>query len=295
MTAQGETLTESMLAALPAHLRPVRSGKHTRCGCPFHGSDKGRSLSITNETGRFQCFVCGVWGYTEQSRREWKGRQQIPTKPWERPSGLTARAKPLAEEPEALGEADLDFLVAAQQRLGEAEGYAKTRQIPLDVLQRMGAGVGVMPTAPGLRLILPHTDPEGRAVSLYGRRIDGGEDRRHHHLARPKGVMNGLALLSGEVWLTEGPFDALALIAAGIPNAVAVFGVGGIRWNWLRGCRRLVLAFDADETGRRAIHEQAQQALMRGVAVEYLTPAELGGAKDVAEAWAKRTLRLTNT
>jgi len=149
-----------------------------------------------------------------------------------------------------------------------------------------------MPAAPGSRLILPHTDLEGRAVSLYGRRIDGGTERPHQHLSRPKGVLNGPALREAEVWLTEGAFDALALMAAGIPNAAAVFGVDGIRWGWLRGCRRLVLAFDADEAGRRAIAEQAKQAMLRGVSVSYVTPEELGGAKDIAEAWQRGTLRL---
>lgn len=293
MAEQGETLTESMLAALPAHLRPIRSGKYTRCGCPFHGSDQQRSLSITNETGRFHCFVCNAWGYTEKARADFKARQPEPVMPWERRSNTLVRPRPIADDPEVLEEADLDFLVAAQDRLAEAAAYLEARLIPLDVCRNLGAGVAVLGNAPGLRLILPHTDLEGRAVSLYGRRIDGGDDHKHHHLARPKGVLNGLALRSQEVWLTEGPFDALALMAAGIPHAVAVFGVTGIRWNWLRNCRRLVLAFDADEAGRKAIVREAEQALLRGVAVEYVTPEELGGAKDVAEAWAAGTLRLT--
>ena len=38
--------------------------------------------------------------------------------------------------------------------------------------------------------------------------------------------------------------------------------------------------------------EQAKQALLRGVSVSYVTPEELGGAKDIAEAWQRGTLRL---
>jgi hypothetical protein len=200
--------------------------------------------------------------------------------------------KPSAAAHDFLSVDELDALVAAQQRLPKAAAYLASRRIPLEVVKSMAGGVGTLPGALGLRLILPHTDAEGRAVSLYGRRIDGGQERPHHHLSRPKGVLNGRALQAAEVWLTEGAFDALALMAAGIPNAAAVFGVDGIPWGWLRDCRRLVLAFDADEAGRRAITEQAKQALLRGVAVSYLTPEELGGAKDIAEAWAAGTLRL---
>ena len=142
-------------------------------------------------------------------------------------------------------------------------------------------------------MILPHTDPTGRIVSLYGRRIDGADDHKHHHLpGRAKGALNAQACNGSEVWITEGPFDAVALMAAGIRNAVAVFGVQGIRWNWLKGARRIVLAFDTDEAGRRAILEHGRQALMRGAEVLAVMPDELGGAKDIAEAWAAGTLRL---
>lgn len=291
MSDAGETLTDAMLAALPHHLRPIKSGKYTRAGCPFHGSDQQRSLSIDTDTGRFKCHSCGVWGYTEQSRADWKARQPTIVRPWERRSGLAERLKADGTEPEPLDE--LGDLEAAQQRLAEAADYLAGRRIPLDVVQRMGGGVGTMAGAPGLRLILPHTDLDGRTVSLYGRRIDDGTERRHHHLSRPKGVLNGPALRSSEIWLTEGAFDALALMAAGIPNAAAVFGVSGIRWEWLRACRRVVLAFDADDAGRRAITEQARQAALRGVSVSYVTPEELGGAKDIAEAWANGTLQLS--
>lgn len=62
------------------------------------------------------------------------------------------------------------------------------------------------------RLILPHTDPAGRIVSLYGRRIDGGGTHKHHHLKDLRKVaLNAQACNGAEVWITEGPFDAMAL------------------------------------------------------------------------------------
>lgn len=295
---KGETLTDSMLAALPAHLRPVREGKYLRAGCPFHGSDRQRSLSIDTETGRFQCFGCRVWGYTEQARERWAQQHQTgaskpyrPPASWARDSG-TERLRSDGDEPQPLDDELLQKLRSWQAALPEAAEYLAGRRIPLELVRRLGGGVGVMGKA--RRLVLPHTDPAGRIVSLYGRRIDGGDTYKHHHLqGRPKGFLNAQAAAGPDLWITEGPFDALALMAAGIQNAAAVFGVQGVRWGWLGNVRRLVLALDLDGPGQAAVAEHARQAALRGLQVYKLTPDELGGAKDIAEAWAAGTLNLS--
>jgi hypothetical protein len=195
-------------------------------------------------------------------------------------------------EPEPLDGEWLAQIEEWQAALPDAADYLHQRRIPLEIAQQLGAGVGWLGGC--RRLILPHTDPQGRIVSLYGRRIDAGEAYRHHHLpGRPKGFLNAPAASSTELWITEGAFDALALMAAGIPWACAVFGVGGIRWRWLKNVRRLVLAFDCDEAGRKAIAEHARQAALRAIEVLAVMPEEWGGAKDISEAWANGTLNLT--
>jgi hypothetical protein len=50
------------------------------------------------------------------------------------------------------------------------------------------------------------------------------------------------------LWVCEGAFDALALLAAGVPRVMAIFGVHGWRWDWVRGVRDLIFALDADTT-----------------------------------------------
>lgn len=295
---RGEILTDAMLAALPHNLRPITTGGRMRAGCPFHGSDRQRSLTVTIETGRFQCFSCGVWGYTEQARADFlerskADRSRARPQPWQRPSGaLKLRSDP--KEPEPLPDEWCRRLEAWRSSLPEAAEYLDGRRIPLELVRQLGGAVGTMGGA--RRLVLPHTNPAGELVSLYGRRLDGGDDLRHYHLPeRAKGWLNApIVADASELWICEGPFDALALMAAGIPHAVAVFGVQGIRWNWLPpSVRRLVLAFDCDETGRKAILEHAPQAILRGLDVLQVMPSELGGAKDIAEAWQNGTLRLT--
>src|SRR2546421_11896334 len=73
------TLSEADLAAC----RPIvgEGGHVLRALCPFHGSDRQRSLRMQMYSGRFVCFACGAWGYLEASRAQWRAEQR-------RPSGL---------------------------------------------------------------------------------------------------------------------------------------------------------------------------------------------------------------
>lgn len=273
------TLTQSMLDSMPSHLKPKRSGKNLRSGCPFHGSTRQRSLSINTETQSFRCFSCGAWGYTEQGRANYKPDNQ--------PRSEIKRRRITANKPDTL---DLANLKKYQSNLESGRDYLASRKIPFELAKNLGAGVGRL--AGATRLMLPHTNPQGEVVSLYGRRIDGGAEFKHYHLSRPKGMFNAQAMGSDDLWITEGAFDCLALIASGIPNAVAVFGLNGIRWEWLKQTRRIVIGFDIDSVGVSAIKEQAEQAQLRGIEVLALTKEELGGANDIAEAWEKGTLHI---
>ncbi|MBI3280371.1 MAG: toprim domain-containing protein [Acidobacteria bacterium] len=73
--------------------------------------------------------------------------------------------------------------------------------------------------------------------------------------------------------------DALALLAAGVPRVVAIFGVQGWRWDWARDVRELVFALDADATGQQQWRALARQAALRGKGVEVLEPMAYGGLR----------------
>ena len=140
------------------------------------------------------------------------------------------------------------FQAALPSSRGEA--YLRQRGIPLALAQQLGVGY----TAPGSwphadrdwrggRVVFPHTTPAGRLVNLYGRAVGTEEQvpkaKRHDHLPGVKGYFNAAALQvdTGPLWVCEGVFDALALLAAGVPRVVAIFGVQGWRWDW--GARSL--------------------------------------------------------
>jgi len=284
------------------------SGGRLRYFCPIHGGDKQRSLALDLKTGRFQCFACGAWGYTAESR-ECRREEYLQSLP---PKKKTAPTRPAPPPPrprkEAPPRADLaqaltEFQKALPGSLGEE--YLKRRGIPLEVAQALGGGYA----APGKwpnpkrdwkwgRVIFPHHNPAGELVNLYGRAVGADEkvpkEKRHDHLPGAKGYFNAVALVQGggPLYVCEGAFDALALIAAGAARAVAIFGVDGWRWEWVRNIWELVFCLDADERGQEERRKISRAAAMRGKRVFYLPPEALGGHKDLSAAWAADALHL---
>ena len=96
---------------------------------------------------------------------------------------------------------------------------------------------------------------------------------------------------AGPLWVCKGACDVLALRTVGVPRVVAIFGVQGWRWDWMREVRELVPALDADTAGssRGATRPPGRAA---GKQVAVLETAAYGGCKDVSEAWAAGVLCL---
>ena len=320
------TLSEADLAAC----RPIvgEGGHVLRALCPFHGSDRQRSLRVQVHSGRFVCFACGAWGYMDTARVLWREEQQRqaafgrpsarrqrvphrnqPRPPLSRQQAAAARprsADPPAPRASAPARPDLAHHLAAFQAAlpgSRGEVYLQQRGIPLTLAQQCGVGYarpGTWPHAArdwrGGRVVCPHTTPDGRLVNLYGRAV--GPDakvpkaKRHDHLPGTKGYFNATALQAGlaPLWVCEGTFDALALLATGVPRVVAIFGVQGWRWDWVREVHELVFALDADTAGQQQWRQLARQAALRGKRVAVLPAAAYGGCKDVSDAWARGVL-----
>lgn len=288
-----------------------RSGRYLRFYCPIHRSDHQRSLSLDPETGYFRCFGCGAWGYVEEIRAE---RQDGNTRTRSRETrtsprnlaGMRERRKEAtmglsgtSDGPQPrpdLEELLHNFQAALPGSLGEK--YLKSRGIPLELAQACGAGYAPPGSWPHKgrdwnwgRVVFPHTNPEGRVVNLYGRAVEGvmGSDShvpketRHDHLPGPKGIFNAKALASDTVFVCEGVFDALSLMAAGHKDACAIFGVDGLRWEWVKA-ERLVFCFDQDLAGERW-RELAWEGTLRGKEIYFLLKEVFGGYKDLNEAW----------
>jgi Toprim-like len=279
-------------------------------------------------SGRFVCFACGAWGYMDTARAQWREEQQRQAAfrrppahrqrlthrrqsppPLSRPPAAAARlrsADPPAPRVSAPARPDLAHQLAAFQTAlpgSRGETYLQQRGIPLALAQQLGVGYAAPGSWPhaardwrGGRVVFPHTTPDGRLVNLYGRAVGTAEQvpkaKRHDHLPGEKGSLNATALQAGagSLWVCEGAFDALALLAAGVPRVVAIFGVQGWRWDWAREVRELVFALDADAAGQQQWRQLARQAALRGKRVAVLPAAAYGGCKDVSDAWATRVL-----
>lgn len=119
-------------------------------------------------------------------------------------------------------------------------------------------------------------------LGMYGRKV--GRSLRAgtpHHLylkGEHQGVFNAsgvLASKSDTVILCEALLDALTLIRWGIESVTCAYGVHGVTpelWQFLTesGFRRVLIAFDADESGDLAASELALRLASEGLEVQRL-------------------------
>jgi len=115
-------------------------------------------------------------------------------------------------------------------------------------------------------------EDRGRVWQLYGRRTAdaklGRNDVRHLYLGAPlRGVWNASALVAHkEIIVCEALIDAMTFWCAGYRNVIAAYGVNGFtedHWAALKrhGTRRVLIAYDRDESGNAAAEKLATQML----------------------------------
>ena len=140
-------------------------------------------------------------------------------------------------------------------------------------------------------VVVPIPDPlTGQWTNLYGR---GLRTPRHCYLPGPlRGVVNfQAARLSPEVILTEAILDALSFHQAGVSVAIPLYGVNGFtpdHFDLLKreGVRRVVLALDNDDAGRKGTEALQGKLLAAGIAVRAVSFPE--GIKDANELLVSR-------
>ena len=183
-------------------------------------------------------------------------------------------------------------------KIGYADGSLITRlgKSPLKKeLQRLGIITESNREQMRGCLVVPIYDG-AQAVNLYGRHT---EKAQHLYLPGPRrGLLNGSGAKDAtRLVLCESVLDALSLILLGEPGALPLWGVNG--WTesydaFMRSWRgqEVVIALDADDTGKKAAVALAEQLAAYKPRVLDLTPykdpnALLCGASHPKEAWAK--------
>ncbi|MBP9944818.1 MAG: toprim domain-containing protein [Vicinamibacteria bacterium] len=146
-------------------------------------------------------------------------------------------------------------------------------------------------------VVFPLADPISAAwINLYGRGVRSG---RHCYLPGPlRGVFNFQAARAGEeVILTESVIDACSFHQAGVRNSIPLYGINGFTSDHLdllkrEGVKRVVLALDNDEPGRRATDSIKERLVATGLearSVEW--PEGVKDANEVLVSWSAELLR----
>ncbi len=180
-------------------------------------------------------------------------------------------------------------------RLGYADGsllktVPKTGELR-DELVRLGVVTAEGRELLGGCIVVPIPDPlTGQWTNLYGR---GMKTPRHCYLPGPlRGVVNfQAARTSDEVVLTESIFDALSFHQAGVSIAIPIYGTNGFTPDHLdllvrERVKRVVLALDSDEPGRRAA--DALKEKLQGVGLAVRVASFPAGTKDANELLVSR-------
>lgn len=305
----------------------TNGGRRRRMGCPFHGSDHQRSLEVDLETGRFSCHNCGAWGYLSdhpggnrpgRDRREpgradkasprpgaYNGFRRPPearTAP-ERPTAvLQAPVSPSGQPGQAQKMARHMEAARSHLEAPEALAYLEARHIPMEMAREYG--LGYFPpgkwegkrkrlTARWGRVAFPLEMPAGELVGIYSRALDPAYPQEkapkepRHDVWGTRGLFHPAALAGPSLFLTEGPFDALAMLAAGYPTSAALVGTKGLRWGWMSQVQELYLCGDMDAEGMKAVWGLAREAVLHGVRVYIPGPDTYGGYQEPADQWER--------
>jgi len=287
---------EDVAASSGVELRLV--GQRLVGCCPFH-QDGRPSLAVYPDNDSYFCFGCGAGGDVidfvgrmhgvgfKEAVAMLLGEPHHQATP--RPAKILRLTSRHGAEPLTGAEADvidaaasfyhdalrqnaralayladrgIDHNTARRWRLGFASGgladHLRRSGLSLATARRVGLLASDEDTMLG-RIMVPDLSG-GKSRWLTGRAVGEG-GLRYLNLRLPTPLL-GLGLVRGdEVVVTEGPFDWLTAVQWGLP-AVALLGTRASRSaiQALSHFRRMYLALDSDEAGRRAA-EQLMSAL----------------------------------
>lgn len=281
--------------------RPYASGRRGRAACPFHDGQSTDSLAIDWETGWASCWGCGrdafVIRVEDHPETHRPGTENSP-----KPSLKRSTAPTRAESPKHDPDIVQDRLEAMLTTCGAAfagspgQAYLERRGIPLDVARHLGIGwAAAGPLA--RRVIFPLCDPDGTPTSATGRAIDDHTRPKYKALSAEDGyrktLFNGGAITQARrsghpLVIVEGPIDAAACVAGGLPLAVAIGSTSYAHAEQFAGVTLALLVLDADDAGQQGRRDFAAALMAAGVEVLSLPAAAIDGCKDLGEYWQRR-------
>lgn len=303
-------------------------GDRYRTYCPIHGSDHQRSLSINAKNGFGHCFSCEARVFVSEFNPQMATRLQrrrygdvSPTQIRSLPSVLSHPKKVLQQDWQT-EEVQLLHALQAQGALRldreaawNGQAYLEARHIPLQLA--IAAGVGYLGAGAGQkerllqrwedRLIFPLATFGAPLTRGFAGRLlwqwQGCQDETAHkqHLERNERKRWIKTNPAGWFWepkhlptsdpviVVEGPFDRLAVLAAGDfqPGEVIALVGTALQPEWLSNAHAVLLALDGDQGGKEASKRIQQHLAWKQVRVEPCVMSSVGG-KDWSERWSRQ-------
>jgi len=297
--------TRSELESLKGYRGNDRRG---RACCPIHDGDNPTALSIDWGTGWASCFSCGdAWAIRVEDHPDaWKAGNDPkrlhttnPSRSQEkRHSGAPSDPQSMSRSLDDLRAGLLRAVTTAVEALPASPGavYLAERGIPLDVASELGIGWGTRGVLAN-RVVFPLSGPDGIPTSATARRIhetDNRRDPKYRTLEGKSGciktLFNGRAIgharHSGHpLIVVEGPLDAAACVAAGLPLVVAIGSTSYAYPDHFAGLTTVILALDGDQAGQDGRRALWLELVARGIDVLLLPADALEGCKDLGEYW----------
>ncbi len=294
--------TRHELETLPGYRGTDQKG---RACCPIHAGDNPTALSIDWRTGWASCWSCGdAWSIRVEDPSEanlqhhlYGNASRSVRNDHLRDSVIKNDSQSMNSIPGALLDSLARAIMTAAERLMASPGatYLEQRGIPLEIAQRLRLGWSMTGPLAG-RVIFPLCNPYGTPTSAIGRAITDQVRPKYKALGKDDGyvktLFNGGAIVQARhtghpLVIVEGPMDAAACVAAGVPLVVALCGAAYAYPDHFSGLQTVILALDADETGQDARRTLWLELVARGVEVLPLPTAALDECKDLGEYWQR--------
>ncbi len=227
----------------PAHIKSIikeigleivgETSNDFLCYCPFHSNRHTSSFSVSREKGAFICFnpSCGEAGtLTELVRRithknEYEVLRFILSKETEALENFDELLSEAMEDKPTFEEFSQETLSKLHNGLlsnSKATDYFKSRGIDLDSSKHFELGY-----SENMNMVtVPVHSPEGIAIGIVGRSIEGKAFKNSTNLPKSKTLFNihRAKKIGDHVIVVESSFDAIRIHQAGFPNVVATLG-----------------------------------------------------------------------
>lgn len=232
------------------------------CYCPFHSNRHTSSFSVSRDKGAFICFnpSCGEAGTLVElikkvlNKNDFEAMRFIAAKETESLNNFDEMmAEILEDKPEFIefSEDTLNDLHSTLIKSNQAQDYFKSRGIGLEEIKYFSLGYSQKQNM----VTVPVHSPDGTAIGVVGRSIEGKSFKNSTNLPKSKTIFNvhRAKRIGDHVIIVESSFDAIRVHQAGFPNVVATLGgfLSNEQQHLLnRYFNRITIMTDADEAGR---------------------------------------------